>query len=185
MSRVRVLVVALTALAVLLASGCGDDEPDGKDRGDVAAATWAGEVCAALTPWRGEIDALMTRAQQRMDQAANADQAKTGLLELLGGAESASEQARAKIAAAGLPDATNGKRAAAEFTDSLRRTRDAYGKAKEAVKNLPTADQTAFYDAVSVAFGQLDKDYAAGSLDLDKVNSPELKKAFDEVPACK
>jgi hypothetical protein len=180
MPRVRVLLVALLAL---LASGCGQDSSDSDDRGDIAAATWAERVCAALGPWRGEIDALMTRAQQRMDRAANTDQAKSGLLELLGGAEQASEQARAKVAAAGLPDAANGKRAAAEFTDTLRRTRDAYGKAKDTITNLPTVDQKAFYDAVGAAFGQLDKDY--GEVNLDRVNSPELQKAFDEVPACK
>jgi hypothetical protein len=153
------------------------------DRGDVAAATWAERVCGALGPWRGEIDALMARAQQRMDRAANAEQAKTGLLELLGGAENASEQARAKVAAAGQPDATNGKQAAGEFTDTLRRTRDAYGKAKQTVQGLPTVDQKAFYDAVGAAFGQLDKDY--GEVDLERVKSPELQKAFDEVAACK
>jgi hypothetical protein len=125
----------------------------------------------------------MTRAQQRMDAAADAEQAKVGLLELLGGAENASEQARSKVAAAGEPDAENGKRAAAEFADTLRRTRDAYGKAKQTVSGLQTADQPKFYDGVTVAFGQLDKEY--GALDLDKVKSPELQKAFDEVEACK
>jgi hypothetical protein len=182
MPRMRVLLVAFLALmAACSAAACGRDGSG--DRGDVAAATWAERVCGALGPWRGEIDALMARAQQRMDRAANTDQAKSGLLELLGGAEQASEQARAKVAAAGLPDAANGKRAAAEFTDTLRRTRDAYGKAKETVTNLPTVDQKAFYDAVGAAFGQLDKDY--GEVNLDRVNSPELQKAFDEVPACK
>jgi len=183
MPRVRVLLVAFLAIvAAACSTACGDKE-SGNDRGDVAAATWAERVCGALGPWRGEIDALMARAQQRMDRAANADQAKTGLLELLGGAEQASEQARAKVAAAGLPDAANGKRAAAEFADTLRRTRDAYGKAKETVDDLPTVDPKAFYDAVGAAFGQLDKDY--GEVNLDRVNSPELRKAFDEVPACR
>jgi hypothetical protein len=184
MPRLRMHLVALFLTAGAGLAGCGDDG-DAKDRGDVAAATWAGTVCSALGPWRTEIDALMTKAQQRMDSAANADQAKSGLLELLGGAEAASEQARAKVAAAGLPDASNGRKAAAEFADSLRRTRDAYGKAKEAVKNLPTANQKAFYDGVATAFGQLDRDYNAGALRLDEVNSPELRQAFDEVPACK
>ena len=179
MPRVRVLLVAILALC---AAACGD-QGNRNDRGDVAAATWAERVCGALGPWRGEIDALMARAQQRMDGAANAEQAKTGLLELLGGAETASEQARAKVAAAGLPDATNGKQTAGEFTDTLRRTRDAYGKAKATVQGLPTVDQKAFYDAVGAAFGQLDKDY--GEVNLDRVNSPELQKAFDEVAACK
>jgi hypothetical protein len=179
MPRVRVLLVAL--LVLVATAACGDDG-DKADRGDVAATTWAERVCEALRPWRDEIDALMTRAQQRMDSAADAAQAKTGLLELLGGAEQASEQARAKVAAAGLPDAANGKRAAAEFTDTLRRTRDAYGTAKTTVQNLPTVDPKAFYDAVGAAFGQLDKDY--GEVNLERVNSPELQKAFDEVAAC-
>lgn len=181
MPGVRVLMVALLALATTAA--CGGDEKD--DRGSVAAATWAGAVCSALGPWRTEIDSLMTRAQQRMDSAANADQAKTGLLELLGGAENASEQARSKVAAAGEPDAENGKQAAKEFADTLRRTRDAYGKAKEKVTTLATADSTKFYDGVSVAFKELEKDYSAGALNLDKVKSKDLQKAFDEVEACK
>lgn len=178
MTRVRVLVV----VAVLALAGCGGDGAG--DRGSVAAATWAGAVCSALGPWRTEIETLLTRAQQRMDSAGNAEQAKTGLLELLGGAESASEQARSKVVAAGEPDAENGKGAAKEFADTLRRTRDAYGKAKATVTNLQTGDQKSFYDSVSAAFAELEKDYSAGALNLDKVKSKELQKAFDEVEAC-
>ena len=96
MPRVRTLL-AVAALTLATSTACGGD--DDADRGSVAAATWAGAVCSALGPWRTEIDSLMTRAQQRMDSASNADQAKTGLLELLGGAENASEQARSKVAA--------------------------------------------------------------------------------------
>lgn len=179
MRAVRMFLMVAVVMAATAA--CGGDDREG--RGEVAAATWAGAVCSALGPWRTEIDSLMAKAQQRMDSASNAAQAKTGLLELLGGAENASEQARAKVAAAGEPDAENGKKAAAEFADTLRRTRDAYGKAKETVTGLSTASATKFYDDVTTAFGQLDKDY--GALDLDKVKSPELKKAFDEVEACK
>ncbi len=184
MPRVRSLlaVVVMTVAVSVSGAACGGDDDD---RGSVAAATWAGAVCSALGPWRTEIDSLMTRAQQRMDSAANADQAKTGLLELLGGAENASEQARSKVAAAGEPDAENGKQAAKEFADTLRRTRDAYGKAKESVTALPTADSKKFYDGVTVAFKELEKDYSAGALNLDKVKSKDLQKAFDEVEACK
>lgn len=176
----RLLAVAVLLLAASTAAACGDDDGG---RGDVAAATWAGAVCSALTPWRTEIDSLMTKAQQRMDAASNAAQAKVGLVELLSGAENASEQARSKVAAAGQPDAENGKQAATEFADTLRRTRDAYGKAKQTVTGLQTGDQPKFYDGVTAAFGQLDKEY--GALDLNKVKSAELKKAFAEVEACR
>ncbi|WP_203926462.1 hypothetical protein [Virgisporangium ochraceum] len=182
MPRVRTLL-AVAALMLATSTACGGE--DDADRGSVAAATWAGAVCSALGPWRTEIDSLMTRAQQRMDSAANADQAKTGLLELLGGAENASEQARSKVAAAGVPDAENGRQAAKEFADTLRRTRDAYGKAKEKVTTLQTGDSTKFYDGVSAAFKELEKDYSAGALNLDKVKSKDLQKAFDEVEACR
>jgi hypothetical protein len=179
MPAMRRAVRAVVFVVVLTLTGCGDD-----DRGDIAPEAWAGQVCQALTPWRSEIDALMVRAQQRMDSAKGPEQAKTGLVELLTGAEAASEQARARVEAAGEPDAGNGRKVAAEFTDSLRRTRDAYGKAKTTVAALPTKQSKPFYDSVSAAFGQLSTEYAAGGLDLEKVNSPELRKAFDEVPAC-
>lgn len=181
MSRSRI-VFSVVLLAAGLA-GCGADGAD--DRGDVAAAAWAGRVCEALTPWRNQIDALMTRAQQRMEAAKGPDQAKTGLVELLGGAEASSEQARSRVSAAGLPDADNGRRVAAEFVESLRRTRDAYGMAKVRVSALPTREAKSFYDAVTAAFGQLNTDYSAGAIDLGAVRSRELKQAFDEVPACR
>jgi hypothetical protein len=165
--------------------GIGGGAAAGAGRGDVAPHTWAGQVCAALTPWRTEIDALMVRAQQRMDAASRADQAKAGLVELLAGAEAASEQARSRVAAAGVPDAENGRRVASEFTDSLRRTRDAYGRARTTVAGLSTAQSKAFYDAVTAAFAQLDNEYAAGAVDPSKVASRELKQAFDEVPECR
>lgn len=184
MPRVRALLaVAVLTLAMTVTTACGGDEKAG--RGSVAAATWAGAVCSALTPWRTQIDGLLAKAQQRMDAAGNAEQAKAGLLELLAGAENASEQARSRVAAAGEPDAENGKQAAKEFADTLRRTRDAYGKAKQAVTALPTKDQPTFYDGVSAAFKELEKDYSAGALNLDKVKSKELQKAFDEVEVCK
>ena len=182
--RHRLAALVLTTAGALSfgLAGCGGERDE---RGDVAPEAWAAQVCRALTPWRSSIDALMVRAQERMDAAKGPDQAKSGLVELLGGAEAASEQARAAVAAAGAPDADNGRRVADEFTESLRRTRDAYGRAKTTVAGLPTTDPKPFYDAVATAFGQLNAEYGASTIDLDNVSSPQLKKAFDEVPACR
>lgn len=170
-------------------TGCGGGD---EGRGDVAADDWVATVCQALRPWRGEIEELMARAQRSMDAAAAggsgpaaAGSAKTGLVDLLAGAEASSERARSRVAAAGVPDADNGRRVAAEFAGSLGRTRDAYGRARDSVANLPTAQPKQFYDAVSAAFAQLATDYSAGALDLDKVGSRELKKSFAEVPECR
>jgi hypothetical protein len=178
----RVLLSVLLAGVLAAAAGCGDG--DGS-RGDVAPEAWAGNVCEALGPWRTEIDALMVKAQQRMDAATSTEQARTGLVELLGGAEVASEQARARVAGAGAPDAENGRKVAVEFTGALGRLRDAYGKAKASIAALPATEPAAFYDAVAGAFARLREEYAAGGVNLDAVPSKELKKAFADVPACR
>jgi hypothetical protein len=176
-----VRLVFAVMLTVAFPAGCTGD----KDRGDVAPETWAARVCAALAPWRGEIDALTGKAQAQMDAAKGPDQAKKGLVDLLAGAEGASERARTAVAAAGLPDAANGRRVATEFAQSLERTRDAYGRAKTAITGLSTAQAKAFYDGVAAVFAQLTKDYSASAPDPKKITSTELRDAFDKVPACR
>jgi len=183
MRRARAVVLAV----VLALAGCGDESANAgrAGRGDVAPASWAGQVCAALAPWRTQIDALTSRAQTQMDAAKSPEAAKKSLVELLTGAEAASEQARAKVAAAGQPDAANGRRVAAEFAESLERTRDAYGRARSAVAGLASTDAKAFYDGVAAVFAQLTRDYAASAPDPKKISSTELREAFDQVPACR
>lgn len=178
----RLTLATALAAALAIAAGCGTDDGD---RGDAAPDAWAGRVCAALAPWRGEIDALTGKAQAQMDAAKSPDQAKKSLVDLLAGAEGASERARAAVAAAGLPDAANGRRVATEFARSLERTRDAYGRAKTSVSALDTAQAKAFYDGVAAVFAQLTKDYSASAPDPKKITSTELRTAFDRVPACR
>lgn len=174
----------LAAAVLLLAAGVGGCGSD-KTRGSVKPEKWAEQVCTALAPWRNEIRDLTSRAQQEMDAAKSPAQARTGLVALLDGAAQSSERARVRVTAAGVPDATNGRQVATEFADSLRRTRDAYGHAKDTVAALPTAQSKPFYDQVSAAFDQLDRDYKAGAVNLSVVDSKELKQAFDTVPACR
>src|ERR1700754_2378701 len=101
MRTLRVLVPVI--LLSLVLSACG---------GGSAPAAWAASVCAALTPWRAEIGSLTERTQQQMDVATTPAQAKENLVQMLGGAEQASERARAQIAAAGVPDVDDGERIA-------------------------------------------------------------------------
>jgi hypothetical protein len=177
-------LLACAAALVLCLAGCGGDSASGDGR-TVAASQWAERVCTTLTPWRGELGALTTRAQQQMDVAGGAEQAKSGLVSLLDGARTATEQARVRVADLGVPKATNGAQVASAFVDSLRRTRDAYATARDTVAALPTQNAPAFYDRVAAAFRQLDRDYKASAVDPASVNSAELRQAFDAAPACR
>ncbi len=172
--RVAAPVMALS----LIAAGCGGGTGP-------APRTWAASVCSALSPWRAKIDELAVRAQQEMSSSTTPAMAKQHLVELLAGAQAASETARAKVAAAGVPEVDGGDRIAARFTDSLRAARDAYAHAKATIEALDTADATVFNRSVAAAFAKLNQEYAGSALDTSNVGSVDLQKAFAEVPECR
>jgi hypothetical protein len=64
---------------------------------------------------------------------------------------------------------------------ALTAVRDAYAKAQHTVQKLPEAD---FYAGVSTAMDTLTHDYARAGVDAARLASADLRKDFDEVPAC-
>jgi hypothetical protein len=149
------------------------------------ARAWATSVCKALAPWRAEISSLTTRTQQQMTTRTTPGQAKDNLMTLFGGAQDASERARAGVAKAGVPDVTNGKQIAASFVGSLTAMRDAYGRARTGIGSLAIVPVEGFYTQVGKVVTKLNQDYQSSSLDTSNLNSTELKEAFDEVPECR
>jgi hypothetical protein len=142
-------------------------------------------VCTALAPWRTEISTLATRTQQQMTAETTPAQAKENLTRLFGGAQEASEKAREGVQKAGVPDVDHGKQIASSFMASLGATRDAYGRAKSGIQALPTAPSATFYTKVAEVVDTLSADYQKSELDTSRLDSKELKDAFDEVPECR
>jgi hypothetical protein len=165
---------ALVLAAILVLAGCGGGPP---------ARVWAARVCDALVPWRARIGELTTGTQQQMTARTTPAQAKENLVRLLGGAESASETARASLVEAGVPDVDRGDAIAGAFVATLTSVRDAYGRARRTIEGLETGP--AFYDGVGAAVSTLDDEYKAGTLDTSTLDSLELRRAFDEVPECR
>jgi hypothetical protein len=149
------------------------------------ARAWAASVCTTLAPWRTEISTLTTRTQQQMTAATTPAQAKENLMRLFGGAESASEQARAGVAKAGVPDVDRGEQVAQSFVASLTAVRDAYGRARTGIQALATTPQEGFYAQVATVVERLNKEYEQSELDTSRLESQELTRAFDEVPECR
>jgi hypothetical protein len=149
------------------------------------ARPWAASVCEALAPWRSEISALNSRAQQQMTAKTTPAQAKENLVRLFDGAQAASDKAKKGVAKAGVPDVAGGAGVARGFVDSLAAVRDAYAQAKKSIEGLGTGEAKGFYDGVSTVMATLDKEYQASALDTGSLSSPDLKRAFDEVPECR
>jgi len=150
-----------------------------------APRAWAASVCTVLAPWRTEIGTLATRTQEQMTAETTPAQAKENLMRLFGGAESASEKARAGVQHAGVPDVDEGKQVADGFTASLGAMRDAYGRAKTGIESLATSPSKDFYAKVGSVLDTLNVEYKQSELDTSKLDSVELKKAFDEAPECR
>ncbi|MEU7851962.1 hypothetical protein AB0B74_03080 [Micromonospora parva] len=168
------LTVVLATIVVL--AGCG---------GGPSPRAWAASVCGALTPWRLEINKLTSSTDEQMTAQTTPAQAKENLVRLFDGAEQASEAARRKVEKAGIPDTDNGEAISVGFRSSLGKMRDAYGRARDTIDGLGTGEPTVFYDGVRAAVETLNKEYDASALDTSKLNSEELKQAFDEVPECR
>lgn len=169
------ILPAVLCTLVLLIGGCGGGSPPRR---------WAASVCDALSPWRAEISTLTSSAQQQMTAQTTPAQAKENLVRLMGGAQQASEDARRGVADAGVPDVPQGDVVSRGFLDSLGAVRDAYGRAKVSIEGLNTGQSGPFYDGVKAVVDTLNKEYDASALDASKLDSPELKQAFDEVPEC-
>jgi hypothetical protein len=145
---------------------------------------WTATVCASMTPWRKQISDLNKNAQKQMASAKTAADTQKNLVNLLSGGEQASETARKAVENAGEPDVENGDKIAKQFTDSLAAVRDAYGHAGRAIGALATTNDDDFYDGVVDVITRLNQEYAAGMLDVSKLESAELRRSFDENPAC-
>src|SRR5579859_1272665 len=96
----RRALTPLVLLALALA-GCGGPSA-------VPHRTWVTSICQALGPWRDQLTALNAKTQQSLSTATTPAQTRDRLLGLLDGARQASEDARAKVAGAGVPDVTDG-----------------------------------------------------------------------------
>ncbi|MFC7529481.1 hypothetical protein [Actinoplanes sp. GCM10030250] len=175
MRAVRLISLAFVPVLAVPLSGCSAQP---------GPQAWAASVCTALSPWRSEIDTLTSRTQQQMSSRTTPGQAKENLSRLFDGAASASEEARVEVERAGIPDVTNGDAIAHGFTGSLAGIRDAYGTARSGIQALATTPAKNFYTEVGKVVERLTTDYEKSSLDTTKLESVELRQAFDSLPEC-
>lgn len=171
----RGVALALVAVTLLASSGCGSG---------VAPDVWAGNVCAAVLPWRDQIAELNHQAERQMAQASTPAQARANLLELLTGGQAASERAYASVVAAGVPDVDDGDEIARRFAASLAGARDAYARAHNDLLALAIDEAGDFYTGVTVVLARLTMEYAASGMDTSHLDSLPLREAFDRVEQC-
>lgn len=169
----RVLAVVI---ATLVLAGCVKEGPPPE--------TWVVLVCGALTPWRADITEINQRAAAQMAHTTTVEQTRRNLVDLVTEGRDATETARAAIAAAGVPDVPGGEGVAKSFERSLASMRDAYAAADRDLRGLPGGDEMAFYNGVVEVMDRLNRQYEQAGTELLALDSPELRRAFDQAPEC-
>jgi MoxR-like ATPase len=175
--RLAAIAVIVVIGLVIGVAGCGASK--------VPPVQWATTICSAVRPWRNQITALNTQAQQQVSSTSSPAQVRDSLVSLLSGGEQASERARAAVASAGIPDVDGGAMVASRFADSLTKIRDAYRHARTDLQTLAISDASSFYDGVVAVLARLQTEYAASALDTSNLDAPALREAFDGVDQCR
>jgi hypothetical protein len=62
---------------------------------------------------------------------------------------------------------------------------NAYAHARDDLAALPTQDAAVFYDGVTAAMNRLNREYAMSAVDPSRLDSPELRRAFDGAEQCR
>lgn len=174
MTRTRLLrPTALTLAAGLLLAGCGSDTVEPKE--------WMADICGSAS----KAQANVQKAGGRF-QADPADPAKTkaSFLTLLSSIEKTIEKLEADVENAGVPDTDNGEKSKQRIIDGLQAAEETFAKAR---KDVQAVDSTNSAELLKV-FGQVGQDITEGQQKFgrfeDRLQSPELKKAYQNVPAC-
>jgi hypothetical protein len=93
--------------------------------------------------------------------------------------------ALARLRKAGVPDVAEGQKISDQFVAALTAARDSFGTGRQSVEELSTADKAAFYEGVVAAGDAMSKENNKAGEAFGQIKSPELDKAFDEVPECR
>jgi hypothetical protein len=172
---------AIGLLTLALVAGCGG----GQGTAQVAPKAWAKAVCAAVKPWSGQIRKLQDQARRKITARSNVEQTKDELVGLFGGMEMATDTALTRVKQAGVPKVKDGTHIADQFVHALTAARDSFGTGMSAVQRLPTADQDAFYTGVVAAGDAMSKENNQAGRAFASISSPELDRAFNQLPECR
>jgi len=173
-SKSRFLLLAVLAVAVLLAAGCGGGDDD-----TPTATEWADNVCSAMSTW---IDSVSSATASLGEGGLSED----GLESAVDDVREASETLADDLQGAGRPDTDAGQEAEAlldGLADDVDQNRQELESAVEGVSDpsdvlnaisLITGTLSTMAEQVAAAFEQL------GQLDA----ADELETAFEESDEC-
>ncbi|MCX4907686.1 small secreted protein [Streptomyces sp. NBC_00878] len=167
------------AVLVLALSGCSSDDSSDK------LNSWAKQVCDAVQPQAGKIEAANTSIQQQTsDNSTPADVQKTDA-QAFQDMSDAYKAIGAAVDEAGAPDVDDGEKKQKDAVTELNTISSSYAALKKQVDDLDTKDQAKFADGLKGIATQLDKLSQSGNNALKKLEEGDVGKAMAKQESCK
>ncbi len=164
------------AVAILTAAGCGSNStPD-----SAAAVSWADRVCASIQ--HGAADLSHPPA---IDENADPQAAKNGLVDYLGKLSRALDTVAIGIRNAGPAPVANGQATVDKAMSTITETKTAVDSARIKLQQLAVTNPASFQQAIADAGTIMQRVSNAEGPQKDLKANPDLSQAWAKAPSCK
>jgi hypothetical protein len=169
---------AACAIAITIGlAACGGSSSSGP-----SPAAYVKSICNAIGPFEKTVQ--QRSSALNLSNIKSAADGKTALKTFLTQVASDTDQAVAKLKAAGIPDVSNGKQVSAAIVGAFTQLKSALDKAASQAGSLPTASPQAFQTAAQALGSSVQSSMSGIGGSLSNLKSPDLEAAAKKEPAC-
>jgi len=170
----------MLAAVALLVCACGSGGSSGSS--GVTAAEYVKAICTAVGPFEKDVAARSN--QLNSAKLTSAKEGKKAVQDFLGAVSTDTDQALAKLKAAGTPNVSNGKTISTTIVSAFKQLKSAISTALTQANNLSTSSPQAFQKGATALGTTVQSSLGGISSSLGKLKSADLEKAAAKEPSC-
>jgi hypothetical protein len=189
----RIKLASAVALATgLTAAGCGggsgsSGSSSSSTQASLTASQWANRVCGNITTWVNQLQSSANNITSGLS-SSDPQRIKTGFVNFLGGAVTATNTMVSGVKAAGFPSAANGRVYAQGLVSGLEGIQSAFVQAQNQAQALPADNPAALNNEGQALINSLDNAGNQVKTSLNSLSqrypSSDLDAALKNQAAC-
>jgi hypothetical protein len=186
LARLLALVLSVAALG-FAAAGCGGGGSDSSSSSGTDPATWAADVCGALSTWTNDLRTKSQALSSDLQSSGDLKGVKEKLVAFLDDAKASTQTMVDDVKDAGPPEGKNGTTVQEDLESGLTEARDTLDNAEAKAKDLDTSNPRAFLTGVSNLGQQVQTELQSTAEHFKSIESTsgDLDKAISNEPSCK
>jgi len=173
-------MLAVVVCTAFLLGGCGGSSAPSK----TSPGAYLKSACGAVGDWVATVKARESRLVEQLPSSPTPVQGRRLLQSFVAEVVGATDQARSRIRAAGVPGVKEGDLIAEKIAGAFQQISGVLTHAREDAEHLPTANPTAFSTAATLLGNSVQRALSSIGTGLSALRSPQLEAAAATIPAC-